>query len=210
MATSSDVKSLFSFFRLCGELKHLKRTGWVANAVQNPETVAGHMYRMAMMCFLFKSTPSNAPPPPSGQLTACSGHVDREKCLRMALVHDLAESIVGDITPHQGVSKSEKYRMEMEAMEHIRTLVPKEVGCELYDLWKEYEENKTTEAILVKDLDAFDMVFQAHEYEKSQNRPLELQEFFDSTKDRFKNSEVQKWVEELRKERDSSSANSEQ
>ena len=50
----------------------------MANAVQNPETVAGHMYRMAMMCFLFKGTPSNAPPP-SGQLTEPLGHVDREK-----------------------------------------------------------------------------------------------------------------------------------
>ena len=30
----------------------------------------------------------------------------------MALVHDLAESLVGDITPHDGVSKEEKYRRE--------------------------------------------------------------------------------------------------
>lgn len=30
----------------------------------------------------------------------------------MALVHDLAESLVGDITPHDGVSKEEKYRLE--------------------------------------------------------------------------------------------------
>lgn len=63
----------------------------------------------------------------------------------MALVHDLAESIVGDITPHQGITKPEKYRMELvswryahvacialllylqEAMEHIRSLVPEEV-----------------------------------------------------------------------------------
>lgn len=31
----------------------------------------------------------------------------------MALVHDLAESVVGDITPHQGVTKEEKYRREL-------------------------------------------------------------------------------------------------
>lgn len=35
------------------------------------------------------------------------------RCIRMALVHDLAESIVGDITPHNGVSKDEKYRREL-------------------------------------------------------------------------------------------------
>lgn len=35
------------------------------------------------------------------------------RCIRMALVHDLAESIVGDITPDDGVSKEEKYRREL-------------------------------------------------------------------------------------------------
>ena len=30
----------------------------------------------------------------------------------MALVHDLAESIVGDLTPSSGVSKEEKYARE--------------------------------------------------------------------------------------------------
>ena len=33
-------------------LQHLKRTGWVNHAVTDPETVSGHMYRMAMMAFL--------------------------------------------------------------------------------------------------------------------------------------------------------------
>jgi putative hydrolase of HD superfamily len=39
--------------------------------------------------------------------------IDRERCLRMALVHDLAECIVGDITPHMGISKEDKHRREM-------------------------------------------------------------------------------------------------
>lgn len=30
----------------------------------------------------------------------------------MALVHDLGESVVGDITPHCGVSKEEKHKRE--------------------------------------------------------------------------------------------------
>lgn len=32
--------------------------------------------------------------------------------MKMAIVHDLAECIVGDITPFCGVSKEEKYRRE--------------------------------------------------------------------------------------------------
>ncbi len=34
------------------------------------------------------------------------------RCIKMSLVHDLAESLVGDITPLDGVSKEDKYRME--------------------------------------------------------------------------------------------------
>lgn len=41
----------------------------------------------------------------------------------MALVHDLAESIVGDITPHCGVSVEEKHRREEEAMKNICSLL---------------------------------------------------------------------------------------
>ena len=34
------------------------------------------------------------------------------RCLRMCLAHDLAESIVGDITPSDGISKEEKFAKE--------------------------------------------------------------------------------------------------
>lgn len=37
----------------------------------------------------------------------------------MALIHDLAECIVGDITPHCGVSPEDKHKREHEAMEGI-------------------------------------------------------------------------------------------
>jgi putative hydrolase of HD superfamily len=169
MASSSHgVRNLFNFFWLCGKLKHLKRTGWVNHNVSEPETVSGHMYRMAMMSFLFgnKSNPS----------------VDRDRCIRMALVHDLAESIVGDLTPSSGVSKEEKYAREKAAMEQIQTYLPQEVGKDMYDLWLEYETGQTAEARVVKDLDKFDMIFQAFEYEKAESREGELQQFFDSTK----------------------------
>ncbi len=34
--------------------------------------------------------------------------LDVGKCIKMALVHDMGESIVGDITPHCGVSEQDK------------------------------------------------------------------------------------------------------
>lgn len=49
--------------------------------------------------------------------------LDRIKCMEMALVHDLAESLVGDITPYCGVSKKDKEVLEMEAIHKICGLI---------------------------------------------------------------------------------------
>lgn len=52
---------------------------------------------------------------------------------------------------------------------------------------------------MVKDLDRFDMVLQAYEYELAEGKPRFLQEFFDSTKDKFDDShpKVKQLVQEL-------------
>jgi len=39
-------------------------------------------------------------------------YVHCTRCIRLALVHDMAESIVGDITPHDGVSDADKHQQE--------------------------------------------------------------------------------------------------
>ncbi|KAG1316372.1 hypothetical protein G6F62_013547 [Rhizopus arrhizus] len=93
--------------------------------------------------------------------------INREKCIKMAIVHDLAEAVVGDITPHAGVSKEEKFTLEKNAMNSfIKTLGDTEMIKEIASLWHEYEDAKTSEALFVKDLDKFEMIVQAVEYEK--------------------------------------------
>ena len=54
-------------------------------------------------------------------LTSSPTNVDRSRCIQIAIVHDLAECIVGDITPEKfsGISKDEKHKMEEEAMIRI-------------------------------------------------------------------------------------------
>jgi hypothetical protein len=46
------------------------------------------MYRMSMLAFAIRDT-----------------RIDRDRLMKICMVHDLAESIVGDITPYDGVSK---------------------------------------------------------------------------------------------------------
>jgi hypothetical protein len=88
--------------------QQLKRTGWVNHNVHLPESVADHMYRMGMCCMLIDEVN------PSVNRSKFVGLIKRmakggtrvtdnfRRCVKMAIVHDLAESLVGDITPHDG------------------------------------------------------------------------------------------------------------
>jgi len=58
----------------------------------------------------------------------------------------------------------------------------------------EYENQESKEAIVVKDLDRFDLIMQAYEYEESHNEPKKLEEFFAACDGKFKLPEVQRWV----------------
>uniref|UniRef100_T1JIX2 5'-deoxynucleotidase HDDC2 n=1 Tax=Strigamia maritima TaxID=126957 RepID=T1JIX2_STRMM len=171
--TGMSTSKMLNFFSLIGKLKHTKRTGWVLRAVPDPESIAGHMYRMAVMAMVLDKA-----------------QYDISRCVRLALVHDMAECIVGDITPSCGVSKEEKHEKEKAAMLQIKDLVGEAMGQEFYSLWEEYEYKTTPEAGIVKDLDRFDMVLQAFEYEKTGSK--NLQEFFDTTMGKFQTTMVKR------------------
>lgn len=55
--------------------------------------------------------------------------------MELSLLHDMAECIVGDLTPYCGVSKEEKHRREDEAMQTIRGLCEKQ-GERMYTLFR--------------------------------------------------------------------------
>uniref|UniRef100_A0A915PZU4 5'-deoxynucleotidase HDDC2 n=1 Tax=Setaria digitata TaxID=48799 RepID=A0A915PZU4_9BILA len=177
----TEMSDIFGLLKVLDELKHLKRTGWMKFNIPEPETVACHMYRMAVLAMLLD----------------CD--CDRAKCVRMTLVHDLGEAIIGDITPHCGISTAEKHRLEDEAMKKITEMVPSAAGSDWYSLWQEYEASETKEAKVVKHLDKFDMVVQAFHYE--QKYGADLEEFFNSTKDSFTLEPFISWVKELRMKR---------
>jgi putative hydrolases of HD superfamily len=44
------------------------------------------------------------------------------RCMELSLVHDMGESIIGDITPFCGVPRDEKIRREREAIEKLASL----------------------------------------------------------------------------------------
>jgi putative hydrolase of HD superfamily len=128
---------------------------------------------MSMLCFLI-----------------VDNTVNKDKLIKICLVHDLAESIVGDITPYDGVTKEEKRKLEQDALfKIVSDIGNEEIGSELWQLWLEYEESTSNEAEIAKQLDKLEMIIQANEYEIS-HPEKRLQRFFDSTKDFFVHPEV--------------------
>ncbi|XP_010278007.1 PREDICTED: HD domain-containing protein 2-like [Nelumbo nucifera] len=178
--STSSASSAIDFLTLCHRLKTTKRAGWVRRGIKDPESIADHMYRMGVMALIASDIPG----------------IDRDRCLKMAIVHDIAEAIVGDITPSDGVPKLEKSRMEQEALDHMcKLLGGGSRANEIRELWMEYEENSSPEAKIVKDFDKVEMILQALEYEKEQG--ADLDEFFQSTAGKFQTGVGRAWASEI-------------
>ncbi len=123
----------------------------------------------------------------------------------ISLVHDIAECIVGDITPSDPVSAKDKHIMEMEAMSALVQQLPTgRLALEFYNGLERYEAQDPGdgEAKIAKDLDKFDMIMQAFEYEEKSKKGRFLQDFFNSTADVFALPQIQAWNLRLRQIRD--------
>ncbi len=160
MATSEA--SIVALFSHIVALKSLPRTGWLLAGVLQPESVADHSYGTAMLatflCDLINLEPANE---------GLARPLDAAKVARMALVHDLAESVLTDLPKRAGelLGRAVKHEAERRAMQHILAGFP--AGLEYEALWAEYEASATPEARLVHDADKLDMVLQARAYRRA-------------------------------------------
>jgi putative hydrolase of HD superfamily len=179
-----DEQELLRFMHTVENLKTFKRTGWYHHRIERPESIADHMYRMALLSMLLPDD------------------LDIGRCVQLCIVHDLAEALVGDLTPLDGVSKEEKLRREHDAIQHLvyDQLDGSEMGLRIERIWNEYEDRQTRESKVVKDLDRFELALQAVEYER-RNQTADLQPFYSSAKD-IEHSRVQGWMLALAKERE--------
>lgn len=175
-----EAGRVIAFLSQSGKLKNVTRAGWQRKKIKNPESVAEHSFRVGLFVIASKK------------------HIEKEynfnKCLMLALIHDLAELKIGDITKHDGISVYKKQKIESDAMKQISNALDKDF---LYNLWKEFEYGKNKEARLIKDFDVIEMVMQAQEYKKI-NPSVDLKEFFSKdTLSRIKTKIGKKLLNEL-------------
>jgi putative hydrolase of HD superfamily len=195
-----SAAAALEFGRLVGRLKIQKRRGWLLRGIDKgeAESVADHMYRMACLAFLV-GTPANS----SGAIGCTSDErVSPDRCVAIALVHDIAEAVVGDLTPFDDVPKAEKHARELAVVEKIEAMLGPAVGGKIAALWREYEDRSSPEGRLVKDIDKFEMVLQADEYERAHaSAGLCLDGFFESVRGKIKSSRVRGWFAALEADR---------
>ena len=189
----STTKNTIDFLSICGKLKQTRRTGWTKykEITSQVESVADHSFRIALMAFVFGLQQEEDKE---------EKVLDVQKLVTMALVHDIAESIVGDITPHCGISKEEKNTLEVEAMEKLKETLGDVAGETIETLWLEYENGSSREARVVKELDKLEMLLQASEYE-NEYKDVDLTEFYSSCDGSFKTESGKRWVEEILRRR---------
>jgi putative hydrolase of HD superfamily len=125
---------------------------------------------------------------------AYSPNVDSLKVLQLALLHDFGEIDAGDVTPSDGISKSEKIRMEGESVGRVLGLSP--VGSSFIRLWNEYQAGESREARLVKQIEKLEMALQACVYE-FQNHG-DLHDFFESAGSEIEDPELLRVLAELK------------
>lgn len=150
-------------------LKRLDRTGWVLRGLApGAESVAAHTYGVAFTAMLL-----------ADEVRARGGTVDVERTLRLALLHDLAETRTGDLpraAAHYYSAEARK-RAERAAFDDIVRGLGAQISKHYSEWHEDYEERASMEARLVKAADIIDLLAQALIFERAGAR--ELGEFWE-------------------------------
>ena len=173
------LKNSMRFYMLATQLKYKIRSGWDKShwnvSKDRVESIAEHVYGT---CILALSIDSEF-----------KTNLDINKVIKMLVLHELGEVIIGDITPFDNITPEEKMKKEHEAMrEVIGDLVNQE---EFLSLLFEFDEKKTKEAIFAHHCDKLKADIQAKVYQDMGcQHPLDEQE--DNVV--FKSNKVQQMV----------------
>jgi putative hydrolase of HD superfamily len=155
-----------SFFHSVLQLKLIKRAGWVSKLmIKNAESVADHTFSMCAIAML---------------LSDILG-LDTQKAMKMAILHDLAESIVGDYMPGD-ISPRQKVVKEKKAMKLILAGLPENIRSDYGKIWLEYLQCETNVAKLVHRVDKLELALQAEQYMKQGYVNNLFDSFFESAR----------------------------
>lgn len=152
----SQEKSLddaMRFYLLATQLKYKIRSGWDEThwnvSKERLESIAEHVYGT---CILALSIDSEF-----------ETNLYINKVVKMLVIHELGEVVIGDITPFDNITPEEKMKKEHEAIKEVLgDLIKKD---EFYSLLLEFDEKKTKEAVFAHHCDKLEADIQAKVYQ---------------------------------------------
>ncbi|OGD87646.1 hypothetical protein A3A54_01400 [Candidatus Curtissbacteria bacterium RIFCSPLOWO2_01_FULL_39_62] len=148
---SKTLKKILKVFLTLQWAKELPRQGFIALGFKRNEadSVAAHSWSTAMLVYLLAT-----------ELKKQGERIDVDKAVKMALFHDMAETIVGDVgTFVKGMARGAFSEIEKEGLEYLVKDLPS--NKEIVDLVEEYMKRKTLEARICKVADNLDALAQA-------------------------------------------------
>jgi len=175
LVNMSEEEGSIRFLKIAGRLKKEYRRGWIEKAgIENPESVADHTFRTALLAMLLGD----------------SRNLDTEKMIKMALIHDIGESIVGDITPSNVEKLKDKKIVENAAIIRIFNNLSTKVREDYLKLWNELRSGTSIEARLVSEADKLEMAIQASDYEEDGFSKIALFDFKLYAKNQIRDEQI--------------------
>lgn len=179
-------RKITEFLTTIGKSKKILRAGWIREKIKDPESVAEHSFQLSVMAMV----------------SADQLGVDKEKLIKMALLHDLGEVVTGDIVWSRGniidiKKRAEKEEIEKKGIEKVFKIIGG--SNEYVKIFEEMIERTSEEARIFWQLDKLEMALQALEYERDQNKKLD--EFFINADLQIHSSPLRKIFKEILKQR---------
>jgi len=150
-----DMAHLAGLLYELGLLKRYKRTGWLVAGVGNPESVADHSFRAAVIASVIAKLEGGDP----------------ERAAFMSLFHDTQETRITDI-PYIGKRYLEAVPNQRVTADQVQG-VPESVANMIQDAVDEYEEKTTLEAVCARDADKLECLIQAVEYREQGHQNMQ-------------------------------------
>ncbi|MBU0964325.1 HD domain-containing protein [Patescibacteria group bacterium] len=140
-----DEKNILNYFFELGQLKKIEHEGWRLAGVTHPETVAGHALRAAQIGFV---------------LAKMEKYKNPQEVCTMIVFHDIAECRTGDI--HKVANRYVKKDEQKAVKDQLKNI--NEIGDDIFKLWQQVEQRKTTAGIIAKDADLLEQALLSKEY----------------------------------------------
>ncbi|MBB2913196.1 putative hydrolase of HD superfamily [Streptosporangium becharense] len=145
-SVAEELAGLTDLLYEIGLLKRYRRTGWLVAGVRDPESIADHSFRTAVIASVIAALEGGNP----------------ERAAFMSLFHDTQETRITDI-PYLGKLYLKAAPNEEVTAEQVRDL-PERVAEMVTGAVGEYEEKTTLEAVCARDADKLECLLQAVEY----------------------------------------------